>query len=154
MMHLPPEKRVHWYCADSTITGSSRAVVPRFPIGDESVTTRDLHVRGMHEDGAQYSGNEYPKWSVVMAVYDHQEAGPYRVPPTVGNTVAKLERELFVKSLPTRVQVKLDQKFGKDNIVQSFKSEACLRHVLIPLFKSGFMSREHYWENSKWLSPW
>ena len=47
------------------------------------------------------------------------------------------------------MQVKLDQKFGKDNIVQSFKSEACLRYVLIPLFKSGFLSRRSDWENFK-----
>ena len=145
MMHLPPEQRVHEYCAVST------TVVPRLPIEEESVKNRDPRARGtIHKDSAaKYSGNEYPKWLVVTATYDQRELGTYRVPPTVGNTVAKIERELFVQSLPTRVQVKLDQKFGKDNTVQSFKLEACLRHVLIPLFKSGFLSQTHNWENFK-----
>ena len=142
MLHLPPGHRDAYeeYRADSA------AVAERFPIGEEGTSHR---VREPHEDStAKYSGNEeYPKWSVVTTIYDQQESGAYRVLPTIGNTVEKIERDLFVKSLPTRVQVKLDQKFGKDNIAQSFKSEACLRHVLIPLFKSGFLPRRSDWEN-------
>ena len=89
----------------------------------------------------------YPRESAITATRSQQESGKYSVTPTVGNTVAKNEREKFLRSLPTRVQVKLEQKFGKDRAAQSFKSEACLRHVLIPLYKSGFLLRENEWNN-------
>jgi hypothetical protein len=84
---------------------------------------------------------------VITAARNQQrESGKYSVPPTVGNTVAKNEPENFICSLPIRVQVKLDQKFGKNRIAQSFKSEACLRQVLIPLYKSGFLLKGKEWE--------
>ena len=38
-----------------------------------------------------------------------------------------------------RISVKLDQPFGKDNLRQCFHSQAALRHVLLPLWKSGFL---------------
>ena len=38
-----------------------------------------------------------------------------------------------------RIRVKLDQPFGKDNLSQCFRSEACLRHLLLLLWKSGFL---------------
>ena len=38
-----------------------------------------------------------------------------------------------------RILAKLDQPFGKDNLRQVFRSEAALRHVLLPLWKSGFL---------------
>ena len=50
--------------------------------------------------------------------------------------------EEFAKEiLPTSVQVQLAQPFGKDSINQSFYAEKSLCHVLLPLFKSGFLSR-------------
>ena len=42
-------------------------------------------------------------------------------------------------SIDPRITAKLDQPFGKDNLSQSFISEAALRHVLLPLWKSGFL---------------
>lgn len=50
--------------------------------------------------------------------------------PTV---MRKFEREAWVKRTPTRVQQLLDQPFGKENLSQCFRSEACLRHVLLPV---------------------
>ena len=41
--------------------------------------------------------------------------------------------------LDPRIVAKLEQPFGKDNLRQVFRSEAALRHVLLPLWKSGFM---------------
>lgn len=37
------------------------------------------------------------------------------------------------------VTAKLDQAYGKDNLRQCFRSEASLRHILLPLWKSGFL---------------
>jgi hypothetical protein len=40
----------------------------------------------------------------------------------------------------------LDNPFGKDNLLQTFTSEAAFRHVLIPLWKSGFLC-SFDWDN-------
>jgi hypothetical protein len=45
--------------------------------------------------------------------------------------------------LPTSVQVQLQQNFGKDSLSQSFSSEKCFRHILLPVLKSGFISRNN-----------
>jgi len=46
------------------------------------------------------------------------------------------------------IMAKIDQPFGKENLLQSFVSEATLRHVLLPLWKSGFLvGDEHSWES-------
>ena len=42
--------------------------------------------------------------------------------------------------LPTNVQAYLSQPFGKDNKYHSFASQKCFRHILLPLFKSGFLT--------------
>jgi hypothetical protein len=54
--------------------------------------------------------------------------------------VSRQERETFAASLPSPVQLKLSQPFGKDNNLQCFKSEACLSHVLLPLYRSGLLA--------------
>ena len=51
-------------------------------------------------------------------------------------------------SIDPRINAKLDQPFGKDNLRQCFHSQASLRHVLLPLWKSGFLcGRDHDWES-------
>jgi hypothetical protein len=60
--------------------------------------------------------------------------------PTVNNSVGRVAREAFVTTmLSPRVQALLNQKFGKENLNQCFAAEACFRHVLLPLWKSGFL---------------
>ena len=54
--------------------------------------------------------------------------------------MSKKAREDFLLTLPTNVQTKLNQKFGKENLKQCFKSEACLRLVLLPLYNSGYLN--------------
>ena len=73
--------------------------------------------------------------------------------PTVQASMTAREREAFVAALPTRVQAKLNQPFGKDNLVQCFSSEACLRLVLLPLYKSAFLLREPEWSAFAAASP-
>ena len=40
------------------------------------------------------------------------------------------------------MQTQLNQTFGKDNLLQSLYAEKCFRHVLLPVLKSGFLSRQ------------
>jgi len=53
-----------------------------------------------------------------------------------------------------RITAKIDQpfgnilKFGKENLLQNFVSEAALRHVLLPLWKLGYL----YGDDSSWSS--
>ena len=47
---------------------------------------------------------------------------------------------LDLDAIDPRITAKIDQPFGKENLLQSFVSEAALRHVLLPLWKSGFLS--------------
>ena len=63
--------------------------------------------------------------------------------PTLRETFTKASQRQFRQELYTlcpRVQAKLEQPFGKDNLRQCFRAEASLRHVLLPLWKSGFLS--------------
>ena len=55
-------------------------------------------------------------------------------------TTAKLEA-FAAAELPSDVQIQLNQPFGKGNMFQSFLSEKCFRHILLPVLKSGYMSR-------------
>jgi hypothetical protein len=54
-------------------------------------------------------------------------------------TTQKLEAFATAK-LPTSVQIQLSQTFGKDSVSQSFYSQKCFRHVLLPVLKSGYLS--------------
>jgi hypothetical protein len=55
-------------------------------------------------------------------------------------------RNTFIASLPSRVQLLLTQPFGKSlgpsNPVPTFLGQSELRHILIPLLKSGFIDSE------------
>ena len=42
--------------------------------------------------------------------------------------------------LDPRIVAKLNQPFGKENLRQCFRAEAALRHVLVPLWWSGFLA--------------
>lgn len=49
--------------------------------------------------------------------------------------------EFAAAVLPTKVQLQLKQAFGKDSSIHhSFYAEKCFRHILLPLFKSAFLS--------------
>jgi hypothetical protein len=88
--------------------------------------------------------NESPCVSLVTAAARQLVAAPSPRPtpddgitriasmlPTVQALITTREREAFVTTLPTRVQAKLNQPFGKDNLVQCFASEACFAPCVI-----------------------
>ena len=87
--------------------------------------------------------NEYPRFSAITAT---QDSGADILSGTNHNSSTRQERTNFVESLPTRVQVKLNQPFGNDNLTQCFKAEACFRHVLLPLYKSAFLEVDPEWQ--------
>lgn len=67
--------------------------------------------------------------------------------PIIGtNLVSSRIRDEFVLALPTPVRAKLDQPFGKPNLNQCFLSEPRLRHVLLLLVRSGFLSDLYDWD--------
>ena len=71
--------------------------------------------------------------------------------PTIRSSFNSAAREAFALSLDKvdpRIRAKLDQPFGKDNLNQCFYAEPRLRHVLLPLWKSGFLySCDFDWAN-------
>ena len=76
--------------------------------------------------------------SPIMANPSHSPSSPDDSWLSGTLTSARLDK-FASEVLPTSVQVQLAQPFGKDNIKQSFTSEKCFRHILLPLFKSGFL---------------
>ena len=68
---------------------------------------------------------------------------------TMSQGFPKSEREkfaLFLAKEQPKLAEKLNQPFGKDTVSQCFSSEPTLRHVLLPVMKSGFLGSS--------LSPW
>jgi hypothetical protein len=52
----------------------------------------------------------------------------------------RVAREAFAALvLPECIRAAVNNPFGKDNLQQSFMSEAAFRHVLLPLFRSRFL---------------
>ena len=82
----------------------------------------------------------YPLHSHILPPKDKQYI------PSINNSFRrKVERECFVLTLDKynpKIHAKLDQPFGKDNLSQCFHAEPCLRHVLLPLWKSGFLCHD------------
>jgi hypothetical protein len=59
---------------------------------------------------------------------------------SVTKSMTKHQREVWAQvTLPTAVQLQLDEPYGKDTRSQSFTSEIRFRHTLIFLLKSGFL---------------
>ena len=72
--------------------------------------------------------------------------------PSLGDPIPTLNQTLDHRALsnfaPTldkydiRIRAMLDQPFGKDTLQRFFLAEPRLRHVLLPLWKSGFLYRD------------
>jgi hypothetical protein len=90
----------------------------------------------------------YPKYSDLVrptpppvALQPRLEPPDGTPVPTVNNSYSRAEREHFARThLSARVQAMLDNPFGKDSNDRTVTAEARLRHVLLPLFWSGFLS--------------
>ena len=57
-----------------------------------------------------------------------------------GNLTKEKKARFTRDFLPTKVQLQLQNPFGKDNLFQCFMSQPVFRHIWIPLTKSGFLS--------------
>ena len=71
--------------------------------------------------------------------------------PTIREAFTQAAQRKFkatLDELDPRIRAKLEQPFGKDNLTQCFRSEASLRHILLPLWKSGFLAGDtDSWDN-------
>ena len=66
--------------------------------------------------------------------------GPDAPLPTVRRRFSTAQKKKWVEEhLDPRISVKLYDRNGKDSLSQCFKSEATLRHVLLPMMKRGFL---------------
>jgi hypothetical protein len=91
---------------------------------DDDLLPLDLAVRRADE--------RYPVDSVVTTL----------TPTTLQEAFTQAAQRRFMATLNAvdpRVTAQLEQPFGKDNLSQFFYSTPGLRHVLLPLFKSGFL---------------
>lgn len=71
--------------------------------------------------------------------------------PSLNESLSVAAQNKFALTLDQydpRIRAKLDQPFGKDNLTQCFRAEPRLRHVLLPLWKSGFL----YQDDVAWTS--
>ena len=64
----------------------------------------------------------------------------------VFNQAAQWEFRHDLDAVDPWITAKIDQPFGKGNLLQTFVSEAAFRHVLLPLWKSGYL----YDDDSSW----
>jgi len=82
---------------------------------------------------------KYPRHSdiVPISAIEQQLSETHAAPARL--TLRKQDRETFLESVSPRVQALVNQPFGKENLLQCFKSEAHFSHVLIPLWKSGYL---------------
>jgi hypothetical protein len=72
---------------------------------------------------------------------DDTEADPPRDPPLLDPTkpyappplkiLSPAAWEIYLRSLPSSTQLRLDESFGKDNLQHSFSTDCVFRHVLI-----------------------
>ncbi len=85
-----------------------------------------------------------------VPVYTPAKSDPLSV-PTLKESLSTAAMHAFAKSLDEidpRIRAKLDQPFGKDSVDRCFRTEPRLRHVLLPLWKSGFMYQAaDEWQN-------
>jgi hypothetical protein len=62
-------------------------------------------------------------------------------------TIAKLstaQRDAYIATLPSPIKTAMNQKYGKPDTNHVFTNDKMLRHVLFPLFCSGFLDTEDH----------
>jgi len=82
---------------------------------------------------------KYPRHSAVVPSPSTLMAQSSETLPPVKLTLSKQDREQFLQGVSPRIPALVNQPFGKENLLQCFKSEARFSHVLIPLRRSGFL---------------
>jgi hypothetical protein len=76
--------------------------------------------------------------------------------PDIADT-SKTAKRTFIASLPSRARLLMEQPFSKSpnkhDPVPTFTGDARLRHILVPLLKSGFIDSRHDLDNVVRSSP-
>jgi len=102
--------------------------------------------RGSSKRGAKMGHKplKYPRHSDVVPISAIEQKAAEKQTAPVQLTLRKQDRESFLESVSPRVQALVSQPFGKENLLQCFKSEARFSHVLIPLWKSGCLPTDDW----------
>jgi hypothetical protein len=121
-------------------------------LGDPLLSPESVSLQDMEEvvDVAD-DFDESPVLVPVHVAYPRPNLRPplarvaFSIPP-LQEGYTRAERESFVASsaVSDRVRAMLNEPYGKDNLVQCFQSEAALRHCLLPLRKSRFLSDDDW----------
>jgi len=67
-----------------------------------------------------------------------------REPDVTFNLATKSGKKAMMSILPSDVQLRLQQPFGKDDLNHSFTNQATFRHILLPLFFSDFLTDKEW----------
>jgi hypothetical protein len=121
--------------------GTFQSLIPKIPANIASSST--------HEPNFNINVDEefYPRESEVTLTTTESEKTTRTLPRNAGNHTSKAERECFISTiLDPRVREKINMEYGKENLTQCFKAQACLRLVLLPLVRSKFLT-ETDWHN-------
>lgn len=151
----PPREATFWHTTYSPFDPSidlpmeawqptEVASAPDLPVSQDVIQEFDLD--GMPNRDPQSSNiskplsfDEYPIADLEAKLRKLQLPRTTKV-PTLNDHLALSAMDSFVATLDPRVQAKLDQPFGKATLDRCFRTEPRLRHVLIQLWKSGFLS--------------
>ena len=87
---------------------------------------------------------KYPRHSDIVPISAIEQKAVEKQKAPVQLTLRKQDRESFLESVSPRVRALVNQPFGKENLLQCFKSEARFSHVLIPLWKSGYLPTDDW----------
>jgi hypothetical protein len=97
------------------------------------------------------SNNSTPRLRITLEVDEDGDT----VPPTTSEVIAtkgpqldsstpifrsKTDKDAFFATLPSAIQLQLDQPFGKDNLKQCYYLQKTGKQALLHLYKSGYMT--------------
>jgi len=121
---------------DFSLLADYPAVVAEPPLPEDDVPDAELGP----DRATRRAIERYPTQSLVTPGGDTVRS--------VFTQAAHRRFRLDLDAIDPRITAKIDQPFGKENLWESFVLEAALRHVLLPLWKSGFLvGDEHSWES-------
>ena len=105
---------------------------PQAPLPPDDVRDQDMPLA----DAVRRAEERYP----TASAFDPN------TPMTLKTVFTQAVQDRFRATLygmDDRIRAKLEQDFGKDNLLQCFHAEPALRHVLLPLWKSGCLYQDH-----------
>jgi hypothetical protein len=97
--------------------------------------TLPLHVPMLTRIDVDKIGDTVPSTTSEVVPIQHKKLDPHT--PILSTSAAKAA---FVRTLPSTIQLQLEQPFGKDNLNQCYYLQKCGHQVLHLLYISGFLT--------------